>query len=109
MLISQQTYEGLKISVNAIIKAVQFFLQHDVRYVLTERFSQDPLENYFGGQCSIGGKKDNPAISDFGYNDNSIRNQKVFRSIAGDVRGIDEANIEFINEPIPCRKKAKNN
>ena len=39
MFVSQQTYEGLKISVNAIIEAVQFLLQHEVRYVLTERFS----------------------------------------------------------------------
>ena len=28
MFISQQTYEGLKISVNSIIAAVQFLLQH---------------------------------------------------------------------------------
>ena len=48
MFASQQTYEGLKISINAIIEAIQFLLQHEVRYVLTERFSQDPLENYFG-------------------------------------------------------------
>ena len=46
--------------------------------MLTERFSQDPLENYFGRQRSIGGRKDNSAIRDFGYNDNSTRNQKVF-------------------------------
>ena len=77
--------------------------------MLTERFSQDPLENYFGHQRSIGGRKDNPTIRDFGYNDNSIRNQKVFRTIAGNVRVIDEANIQFTNKPIPCRKKAKNN
>ena len=46
VFISQEACEGLKISVNAIIKAVQFLLQHEIRYVLTERFSQDPLENY---------------------------------------------------------------
>ena len=91
MFISQQTYEGLEISINATIEAVQFLLQREVRYVLTERFSQDQLENYFGRQRSIGGRKDNPAIRDFGYNDNSIRNQKVFRPIAGNVRSIDEA------------------
>ena len=48
-------------------------------------------------------RKDNPAIRDFRYNANSVRNQKVFRPMAGNVRGIDEANIEFTNEP----KKAK--
>ena len=53
--------------------------------MLTERFSQDPLENYFGRQRSIGGRKDNPAVPDFGYSDNSIRNRKFFRPIAGNV------------------------
>ena len=48
MSISQQTYEGLKISINSIIEGIQFLLPHQVRYVLTERFCQDPLENYFG-------------------------------------------------------------
>ena len=38
IFISQQTYEGLKISVNLIIEAVQFLLQHQVRYALTKRF-----------------------------------------------------------------------
>ena len=107
MFISQQTYEGLKISVNAIIEAVQFLLQLEIKYVLTERFSQDPLENYFGRQCSIGGRRIT-ATRDFRYHDNSIRNQKVFRPIAGNVMGIDDANIEFTNEPVTCRNKAKN-
>ena len=43
MFISQQTYEGFKIIVNSIIEAAQFLLQHEVSYVLTERFCQDPL------------------------------------------------------------------
>ena len=67
--ISQQIYEGLKISVNVIFENIQFLLQHGIRYVLTERFSQDLLENYFGRQRSFGGRKNNPKIRDFGYND----------------------------------------
>ena len=50
MFISSQTYEGLKITVNSIIEVTQFLLQHQVKYVLTERFYQDPLENYFSRQ-----------------------------------------------------------
>ena len=82
MFISSQTYEGLKITVNSIIEATQFLLQHQVKYVLTERFCQDPLENYFGRQRSLGSRKDNPSMADFGYNDNAIRNQKIFKPIA---------------------------
>ena len=108
MFISQQTYKGLKLSVNAIIETVQFLLQHEVRLSVNRNVFSRSIRNYFGRQRSIGGRKDNPPISDFKHNDNSIRNQKVFRPIVGNVRGIDETNIEFTNEPIPYRKKAKN-
>ena len=71
--------------------------------MLTEIFSQD----YFGRQRSIGVKMDNPAIRDFGYKDNSIRNQKVARPIPGNIGGIDETNF-FVYQRINCiSKKAK--
>ena len=107
MLISWQTFEGLKITVHSIIQAFKFLLQHQVKYVLTERFSQDPLKNYFGQQRAIGGRKDKPSVRDFGFNDNSIRNQKIFEPIAGNVCGEDICMIYFTNEALPCRKKPK--
>ena len=71
-----------------------------------ECFCQDPLENYFCHQRSLGARKDNPSLWDFGFNDNAIRNQKVFRPIAGNVRGgQDQSKFEFSCEPIPCQKK----
>ena len=74
-----------------------------MRYVSTERFCQDPFENYFGRQRSLGVWEDNPSLRDFGYNDNSIQNQKIFELISGNVQG--NGNIEFSNEAILCRKK----
>ena len=66
-----------------MIKAIQFRLWHQVNYVLTEGFCQDPLKNWwFGRQRSFGSRKDNPSMLDFGYNNNAIRNQKHFKSIA---------------------------
>ena len=46
---------------NSIIEAFQFLLQHEVSNVLTECFCQDPVENNFGQQHSLGARKDNPA------------------------------------------------
>ena len=46
-----------------------------VSYVSAKRFCQDPIENYFGKQRSFGACKDNLSLYDFGYNDNTIRNQ----------------------------------
>ena len=34
----------------------------DQLFFLSERICQDPLENYFGQQCSRGGRCDNPSI-----------------------------------------------
>ena len=65
--ISWQAYEGLKISVNSITEATQFLLWHQVKYVLAERFCQDPLKNWCGRLRSLGSWKDNPCMADFGY------------------------------------------
>ena len=107
MFITWQTHEGLKRSVHSMIEATKFLLHSHVRYVLTERFCQDPLENYFGHQRSHGARKDNPSVRDFGYNDNTIRNQKVFRPIAGNVQGQDHGMVDFSDEPVPSRKKPR--
>ena len=54
----------------------------------------------------MGASKDNPTLRDFGYNDNTIRNQRVFRPIAGNVGGENDAHVVDINdEHVPCRKK----
>ena len=103
MFISWETYEGLKISVNAIIEATQFLLWHQVKYVLTERFCQDPLENWFGRQRSLGLRKDNPSMADFGYNNIAIRNQKHFKSVAnGNVA--DSGMIVLTDKPLSSGK-----
>ena len=108
MFISWQTFEGLKITVHSIIEAVKFLLQHHVKYVLTEKFCQDTLENYFGQQRAIGARKDNPSIRNFVFNDNFIRNQKIFRPITGNVfGGQDIGMVDFTNEALPSRKKPK--
>ena len=50
MFISWQTYEGLQITTLAAIEAIKFLLSEGLDFVLTERFCQDPVEEYFGNQ-----------------------------------------------------------
>ena len=94
MFISWQTFEGLKIAVHSIIEAVKFLLQHYVKYVLTEKFSQDPLEIYLGQQKAIGAQKDNPSIHDFRFNDDyflipaSIENNLIYLFIIPSQTGL---------------------
>ena len=73
---------------------------------MIECFCQDPLENWFGRQRSLGCRKNSPNTVDFGYNNNAIRNQKYFKpSTNGDVA--DSDMIALTDEPLPYRKPKK--
>ena len=46
-------------------------------FLLSERFTQDPLESFFGQQRARGGRSDNPNARNFLYNAQTIRVQKT--------------------------------
>ncbi len=87
MFISRQTHEGLQITAHSVVEATKYLLSQGTEYVLTERFNQDPVEEYFGYQRKMGRRNDNPDLRSFGYNDNSIRIQRRLTSVAGNTRG----------------------
>ena len=87
MFVSWQTHEGLQITVYSLIEAVRFLLRNGMDYVLLERFCQDPCEEYFGNQRSMGRRCDNPDLRAFGYNDNSIRIQRYTAIDTGNTCG----------------------
>ena len=76
MFITWQTFQGFKITTNAIVELAKFLLSEGVDFVLTERFCQDEIEEYFVNQRQLGRRSDNPDIQIFGYNDNAIGIQK---------------------------------
>ena len=81
-----------------------------VEYVLTERFCQDPVEEYFGNQRKLGRRNDNPGVRSFGYHDNIIRMQRAVSCQSGNTRGRKDrqrAWVEITNDPLPVRKKLK--
>ena len=77
MFISWQTHEALIITTNSSIDLIKYLLNHQVKYVLTERFCR---------QRSIGRRRGHPNLRTFGYQDNTIRTSKIFRPIAGNSR-----------------------
>ena len=83
MFLSCQTYEGLVISVSPHIDAIKFLLLEGFKYVLTERFMQDVLEDYFGHQRDKGKRSDNPTAQQFGYNDLTIAAQPDIAPVDG--------------------------
>ena len=73
MFISWHSYEGLQITAHSFKEVCKFLLQQGIPYILSERFCQDDLENYFGKQRAIGRRYDNSTVRDFGYNDNTTK------------------------------------
>ena len=56
-------------------------------FVLSERFCQDVVEEYFGRQRSLGRRNDNPTLHQFGYNDNTIRIHRTTATAMENTRG----------------------
>ena len=109
MFISKQSYEGLMITVFSTVECVRFLLKVGLKYVLTERFCQDTLEEYFGCQRSMGRRSENPDLNTFGYNNNSIRIQKSVSFQSGNAKGRKDRKCAWekvSDDPMP--KKTKN-
>ena len=58
-----------------------------MRFVLTNRFNQDVVGEYFSRQCSLGRRSDNPDTRMLGYNDNTIRIQRSIAPVTGNTQG----------------------
>ena len=110
MFISWKTYEGIQISVPSVIEATKYLLTKDIEFVLTERFNQDCTEEHFGCQRSAGYGSDNPSISQFGYNDKTVRIQRSVVPVTGNTRGAHKSKRRIswsvVDEaPLPKRMK----
>ena len=114
MLLSKETMEGLRMTgilqnkctilktihvclMNIIVLfLVTSFLEvgpilledQSVQFLLTERFSQDAVESYFGDQRSRGHRNTNPNIQQFSITANILRvSTGLSRKERGNVRG----------------------
>ena len=109
MYISRQTFEGFKISVNSVVEVTKFLLGEGFEFVLTERFCQDLLEEYFGNQRARGRQSNNPTANEFVYNDLSIATQCgiapiIKGNVAGRHAGRKSKWFVVEDEPLPKRK-----
>ena len=87
MFISWKTYEDLEITALSTIEAMRFLLNKGMSFVLTERFKQDVLEEYFGRHRGVGRRNDNPDLYQFGYDSNTIRMERSIAPVTGNTCG----------------------
>ena len=83
MFHSNQTYEGLQITVHSVMETVRYLLRIGISFVLTETFNQDCVEDNFGRYRGLGRWNENPSLFQFGYNSNTIRMQRSVVPVTG--------------------------
>ena len=86
--------------------------RHEGLFLLSERISQDPLENYFGKQRAQGGRNENPNLQQCLRNASALQIQKsgALDPVRGNCRrkrhmNIDEAEV-IDASPLPKRKRS---
>ena len=113
MFLSMQTYNGLKMSVKSAIAITKFLLSKGFEFVLTERFCQDDVEEYFGYQRAQGRRSDNPSGADFGYNDlristlRDVAPQSIEGNVSGQHSGKKSKWFSMSDELLPKKKTKK--
>ncbi|KAL5491933.1 hypothetical protein EMCRGX_G017309 [Ephydatia muelleri] len=107
MHLSPQTLLGLRITVNSFVELVQYLFTLDgVESFLSQKISQDPLEKFFGCQRQRGATSDNPNVSEFRKNLQTIRivDTMCRSSVRGNCRGVKDDPID-LKENTPLRKR----
>lgn len=108
MLLSSQTVEGIKITVQSFIRVTRFLLKSGVQYVEGREFNQDRLEQYFGKLREKGGSNDNPDLAQALDMRQSLHVQQgaSIPKLKGNTEVLRSA-IEVDDTPLPARKKRK--
>ena len=117
MLFYLKIHNSLSIVSNCIalsfIEMVKYlFTLPDVSVFLSQRISQDPLENFFGCQRQRGGTHDNPNVQEFQKNMQALRviNSFIKTPVKGNCRGsgdMDMESLESMSTPLPKRKRKR--
>ena len=77
-----------------------------VKFVLSERFSQDPLEKYFGNQRQRGGTNENPNVQQMVHNASALKSVTL-NSVRGNCgRGHKRPALTVDDSPLLKKKRA---
>ena len=93
----------------SFVETTRYLLREPgVKFVLSERFCQDPLESFFGNQRARGGRNDNPTVQQFIDNTVSLRVQgsAALDPVRGNC-GKRPSEMTVDEEPLPKRPRRK--
>ena len=97
--------------VNSMVNLMKTLLEeYPGYYILSGRFSQDPLEQHFSAQRRRGGCNTNPTIEQFGYNElalHTIRSKNV-ASMRGNTKVEAAKQVNFMtNSEVPLKRRKR--
>ena len=109
-MLNEATFSFLYFPVHSFVALAQLLLQSPaVTYLLSEKFTQDPLEMHFSKHRGAGGCNDNPTVEQVGYNMFSFyvasKCLKASRKANVHLSGDEKACLESV--PLPKRRKSK--
>ena len=124
-MLSMETLEGIMITGKStdvtmcnfipflltVKEMTKFLLSKDTTlYILSERISQDPLENYFGRQRACGGRNENPTLQQCIQNSAPLRIQSshTLNPVRGNCRRkrlLTAEQLAIDDTPLPKRKR----
>lgn len=109
LCLSRPTLAGIFITVHSFAEIVKTLLSMEgVKYVLSDKLNQDPLEEFFGKQRAAGGHHENPTVEQFGHAllKNIAAGSWAAASSRGNVRARDDSFVgDEGDEPLPKRKR----
>ena len=75
-----------------------------VKYLLSEVFSQDPLERYFSRQRHCGGSNENPTVNQVPYNAATlVQQQSMYHDLKS--MNVEAGDYNKLTEPLPKRPR----
>ena len=111
VVLHQYLHACISNTVKSFVELGPFLLkQPSIKYILSEVFSQDPLEKYFSRQRHRGGGADNPTVEQFRENTATLIQQQC---IYKDLKTLNvepnnsETPVNLVCQPLPKRKKIR--
>lgn len=92
-----------------MVELIPQLLKNGVKYVLTDKFNQDCLEEHFGRQRSKLGGNDNPTLMQYGETELKLQVAKSdsIHVFHGNTSGRQKSKIDITdNTPLPKRRKS---
>ncbi|KAJ8048790.1 hypothetical protein HOLleu_01252 [Holothuria leucospilota] len=108
LCLSKATLTGCHITVHSFIEICQKLLKIEgVEYILSDKFNQDPIEEFFGKQRSAGGHHDIPSLEQFGHHfmRNVFAGNRAASSKRGNVRPQADVDVDTEEEILPKRPR----